>query len=246
MKLLSTALAGAFALVLAAAALAVAPQKDAVLIGTVKASPFDMTINLAVDPSGTKLRYFTYLCGTGRAPTSVFNIPVDPSGSFTYSKLTGGKVLNWKIAGRFTTPTTAHISINSIDCGGGKGSANLALKTSSSPSSPAATSQPQKGAVLVGDVKASPFPMHITLTVDPTGTKVGSFTYLCGTGRAPTTVRGIPIDSTGHFTYAKLTGGSVLNWKIAGHFTSPTTAHISINSVDCGGGKGSTNITVKP
>jgi hypothetical protein len=245
MKLVSMALAGACALLLAATATAVAPQKNAVLIGTVKASPFDMTINMAVDPTGTKLRYFTYLCGTGRAPTSVYNIPIDSTGGFTYAKLTGGTVLNWKIAGRFTSPTTAHISINSIDCGGGKGSGNLSLKTSSSPSSPAATSQPQKGAVLVGDVASSPFPMHMTLTVDPTGTKVASFTYLCGTGRPPTTVRGIPIDSTGHFTYAKLTGGTVLDWKIAGHFTSPTTAHISINSIDCGGGKGSTNIAVK-
>jgi hypothetical protein len=242
MKLLFAALAGALALVLGATALAAAPQKNAVLIGTVKASPFDMTINMAVDPSGTKLRYFTYLCGTGRAPTSVFNIPIDTSGSFAYAKTTGGS--DWKIAGRFTSPTTAHISINSIDCGGGKGSGNLALKTSSSPNSPAATSQPQKGAVLVGDVKASPFPMHITLTVDSTGTKIGSFTYLCGTGRAPTTVRGIPIDTTGHFTYTKQSGGS--DWKIAGHFTSPTTAHISINSIDCGGGKGATNLGAKP
>ena len=105
MKLVFTALAGASALALAATALAVAPQKSAVLIGQVKGSPFTMTINMGVDPTGTKLRYFTYLCGTGRAPTSVFNIPIDTSGSFAYAKTTGGS--DWKIAGRFTSPTTA-------------------------------------------------------------------------------------------------------------------------------------------
>ena len=118
MKLLSAALAGALALVLGATALAAAPQKNAVLIGTVKASPFDMTINMAVDPTGTKVGSFTYLCGTGRPPTTVRGIPIDSTGHFTYAKLTGGSVLNWKIAGHFTSPTTAHISINSVDCGG--------------------------------------------------------------------------------------------------------------------------------
>ena len=72
-------------------------------------------------------------------------------------------------------------------------------------------------------------------------TKLAYFTYLCGTGRAPTTVRGIPIDSTGHFNYGKTDG----SWKIVGHFTSPTTAHISINSIACGGSKGSTNLKLK-
>ena len=235
MKLVSAALAGLCAFALARRRSA-APQKNAVLIGQVKASPFDMTINLAVDPTGTKLRYFTYLCGTGRAPTSVFNIPIDSAGNFKYATTDG----SWKIAGHFTSPTTAHISINSIACGGSKGSTNLTLKTAAAPSTPAAASQPQKGAVLIGDVK-SVFTLHIVLGVDPSGTKLAYFTYLCGTGRAPTTVRGIPIDSTGHFEYAKTDG----SWKIAGHFTSPTTAHISINSIACGGSKGSTNLKLK-
>ena len=126
-----------------------------------------MTLNLAVDPTGTKLRYFTYLCGTGRAPTSVFNIPIDSAGNFKYATTDG----SWKIAGHFTSPTTAHISINSIACGGSKGSTNLKLKTTSAPSTPAAASQPQKGAVLIGDVK-SVFTLHIVLGVDPTGTKL--------------------------------------------------------------------------
>ena len=56
--------------------------------------------------------------------------------------------------------------------------------------------------------------------------------------------RGIPIDSTGGFVYAKK-NGSITDWKIAGHFTSPTTAHISIDSLDCGGSKGSTNLKLK-
>jgi hypothetical protein len=243
MKLAWTVLACACALAVTGAASAATPQAGAVLTGVVKASPFDMTINLGVDATGTKLRYFTYLCGTGRAPTSVFNIPVDATGRFTYTKMTGSAV-DWKIAGQFTSPTTAHISINSIDCGGGKGSGNLALKTGSSKTSPSSAAQPQKAAVLVGTVKAAPFPMQITATVDSSGTKLASFTYLCGTGRAPTTVRGIAIDSSGHFTYAKMSG-TIANWKIAGHFTSPTTAYISINSIDCGGGKGSTTLKLK-
>ena len=125
MKLVFATLVGACLLALASTALAVAPQKNAVLIGQVKASPFTMTINLAVDPTGTKLRYFTYLCGTGRAPTSVFKIPIDSAGNFKYATTDG----SWKIAGHFTSPTTAHISINSIACGGSKGSTNLKLKT---------------------------------------------------------------------------------------------------------------------
>jgi len=129
MKLVFATMAGACLLALAPTALAATPQKNAVLIGQVKASPFVLTINMAVDPTGTKLRYFTYLCGTGRAPTSVFNIPIDSGGNFKYTDVVGGDVFNWKIAGHFTSPTTAHISINSIACGGSKGSTNLKLKT---------------------------------------------------------------------------------------------------------------------
>jgi hypothetical protein len=86
---------------------------------------------------------------------------------------------------------------------------------------------PTQRGLLIGDVKASPFTMHIVLGVDPSGTKLAYFTYLCGTGRAPTTVRGIPIDSTGHFKYTKATGSQWI-WKIAGRFISSTQAFVSV------------------
>jgi hypothetical protein len=97
--------------------------------------------------------------------------------------------------------------------------------------------------VYVGVIKSSPFLMHVSLGVTATGTKT-PFTYLCGTGRAPTTVFGIPIDATGHFTWTKMVG-SALVWKMAGRFISPTKAFVSLNSIACGGGKGSTTPTLK-
>jgi hypothetical protein len=103
---------------------------------------------------------------------------------------------------------------------------------------------PKKGGTYVGDIKASPFTMHINIGVNPAGTKLAHFTYLCGTGRAPTSVFGIPIDRTGHFKYTKMTG-SVVVWKMAGRFLSATRAFVSLNSVACGGSKGSTTITLK-
>jgi hypothetical protein len=103
---------------------------------------------------------------------------------------------------------------------------------------------PKKGGTYVGDIKASPFTMHINIGVNSAGTKLAHFTYLCGTGRPPTTVFGIPIDRTGHFKYTKMTG-SVVVWKMAGRFLSGTRAFVSLNSLACGGSKGSTTITLK-
>src|SRR3954466_6630017 len=82
---------------------------------------------------------------------------------------------------------------------------------------------PKKSGSYVGDIKSSPFPMHVDMKVNPAGTKLEHFTYLCGTGRAPTIVFGIPIDATGHFKWTKATG-SIVVWKMAGHFTSATSA----------------------
>ena len=104
---------------------------------------------------------------------------------------------------------------------------------------------PKKGGTYVGDIKASPFTMHINIGVNPAGTKLAHFTYLCGTGRAPTSVFAIPIDRTGHFKYTKMTG-SVVVWKMAGRFLSAARAFVSLNSVACGGSKGSTTITLRP
>jgi hypothetical protein len=103
---------------------------------------------------------------------------------------------------------------------------------------------PKKGATYAGDIKSSPFTMHIDMTVNATGKKLSHFTYLCGTGRPPTTVFGVPIDSTGHFKWTKRTG-SVVVWEMAGRFTSATKAFVSLNSIACGGSKGSTTIGLK-
>jgi hypothetical protein len=103
---------------------------------------------------------------------------------------------------------------------------------------------PKKGGTYVGDIKASPFTLHIDIRVNPAGTKLAHFTYLCGTGRPATTVFGIPIDRTGHFKFTKMTG-SVVVWKMAGRFLSATRAFVSLNSLACGGSKGSTTITLK-
>jgi hypothetical protein len=103
---------------------------------------------------------------------------------------------------------------------------------------------PKKGGQYVGVIKSSPFAMQVSLGVTATGKKT-RFTYLCGTGRAPTVVFGIPIDATGHFKWTKMTG-SVVVWKMAGRFISPTKAFVSLNSLACGGSKGSTTLTLKP
>jgi hypothetical protein len=101
---------------------------------------------------------------------------------------------------------------------------------------------PTKGGQYEGLIKSTPFQMRIVTAVAPTGTKLRFFTYLCGTGRPPTTVFGIPIDATGHFKWSNAAKG----WKMAGHFVSATKAFISLNSIACGGSKGSTTLTLKP
>jgi hypothetical protein len=103
---------------------------------------------------------------------------------------------------------------------------------------------PKKSGTYVGDIKASPFTMHIDMKVNPAGTKLQHFTYLCGTGRPPTTVFGVAIDRTGHFKWTKMTG-SMAVWKMAGHFVSATKAFVSLNSIACGGSKGSTTVKLK-
>jgi hypothetical protein len=103
---------------------------------------------------------------------------------------------------------------------------------------------PKKGGTYVGDIKASPFTMHIDMKVNPTGTKLQHFTYLCGTGRPPTSVFGVAIDKTGHFKWTKMTG-TVVVWKMAGRFVSATKAFVSLNSLACGGSKGSTTVKLK-
>ena len=99
---------------------------------------------------------------------------------------------------------------------------------------------PQKGATLIGDIKSSPFAMHINLGVSSAGT-AAHFTYLCGTGRPPTSVYNLPIDAKGHFAYTS----KLKDWKVAGHFVTPTTAFVSLNSIACGGSKGSTTLKLK-
>jgi hypothetical protein len=124
------AISAALGLVLALAvgAFAARPKKSGTYVGNIKASPFTMHIDLKVSPAGTKLQHFTYLCGTGRPPTSVFGIPIDSTGHFKFTRMTGTVVV-WKMAGRFLSATKAFISLNSIACGGSKGSTTLTLKT---------------------------------------------------------------------------------------------------------------------
>src|SRR3954451_9280407 len=95
---------------------------------------------------------------------------------------------------------------------------------------------PKKGGVYVGEIKSSPFPMHVSLAIGSTG-KTARFTYLCGTGRAPTTISGLAIDAKGYFKFASHPA-TAHDWKLAGHFVTPASARISLNSIDCGGSKG--------
>jgi hypothetical protein len=223
--------------IFAAGAQAVAPQNGATLVGTIKASPFDMTVTINVSQSGT-ISSLSYLCGTGRAPTKVYNLPVDSSGHFSAQ----GKLNDWKLLGRFVTPTTAFVSLNSIACGGGKGSTTLHLKENNAAPGAATAGgvAPQPGSTLTGTINASPFPMTVTINVGQSGS-ISSFSYLCGTGRAPTNVYNVPVDSTGHFSYES----KLKDWKAVGHFVTSTTAFVSMNSVACGGGKGSTTLRLK-
>jgi hypothetical protein len=216
---------------------AAAPQTGATLTGTIKASPFDMTVTVNVSPSGA-ISSLSYLCGTGRAPTKVYNVPVDGTGHFAYES----KLKDWKLLGHFVTPTTASVSLNSIACGGGKGSTTLHVKTNNTAPGASTTAgvKPQPGSTLTGTVQASPFPMTVTINVSPSGA-ISSFTYLCGTGRPPTSVANVPVDSSGHFVYES----KLKDWKVLGHFVTPTTAFVSLNSIACGGGKGSTTLRLK-
>jgi hypothetical protein len=122
-KFLVTTVAALVVGILAAGAHAASPQKGATLVGTIKASPFDMTVTVNVSQGGS-ISSLSYLCGTGRAPTKVYNVPVDSTGHFTYQS----KLQDWKLLGHFVTPTSAFVSLNSIACGGGKGSTTLRLK----------------------------------------------------------------------------------------------------------------------
>ena len=100
------------------------------------------------------------------------------------------------------------------------------------------------GGVYVGDIKSSPFTMHVNMAMNRSGAALQHFTYLCGTGRPPTTVFNLIVDHTGHFKYTSnpSTGHA---WKMAGHFLSHSSAFVSINSIDCGGSKGSTTVKLK-
>jgi hypothetical protein len=121
--LVTTCIAALSFLAFAAAALGVQPKKGGVYVGDVKASPFTMHVSLGVTPTGTKTR-FTYLCGTGRPPTIVFGILIDKTGRFHFN----GKHGAWKMTGKFISPTKARVSLNSIACGGSKGSTTAKLK----------------------------------------------------------------------------------------------------------------------
>jgi hypothetical protein len=223
--------------IFAGGAQAVAPQNGATLVGTIKASPFDMTVTINVGQSGT-ISSLSYLCGTGRAPTKAYNLPVDSTGHFAYTS----KLSDWKLLGHFVTPTTAFVSLNSIACGGGKGSTTLHVKENNTAPGAATAGgvKPQPGSTLTGTIKASPFAMTVTINVGQNGA-ISSFSYLCGTGRAPTNAYNIPVDSTGHFAYTS----KLSDWKVLGHFVTPTTVFVSMNSVACGGGKGSTTLRLK-
>jgi len=230
-------LAGVGVAIFVASARAAAPQKGATLVGTIKASPFDMTVTVNVSQSGA-ISSLSYACGTGRAPTKAYDVPVDGTGHFAYES----KLKDWKLVGHFVTPTTAFVSLNSIACGGGKGSTTLHVKTNDNAPGAATTAgvAPQPGSTLTGTINASPFPMTVTVNVSQSGS-ISSFSYLCGTGRAPTSVHDLPVDTTGHFAYES----KLKDWKVAGHFVTPTTAFVSMNSVACGGGKGSTTLHLK-
>ena len=54
--------------------------------------------------------------------------------------------------------------------------------------------------------------MTVTINVSGNGA-ISSFSYLCGTGRAPTNVHNLPVDSTGHFAYES----KLKDWKVLGH-----------------------------
>jgi hypothetical protein len=116
----------AIAAVVAGSAFAAAPKKSGVYVGLIKSTPFTMKVTLNVNANGTSAR-FSYACGTGRAPTTIFGLAIDKTGHFKFtSNPANGQ--DWKMAGRFVTPSTAFVSLNSVSCGGSKGSTTLKLK----------------------------------------------------------------------------------------------------------------------
>src|SRR5262249_38887623 len=155
------------------------------------------------------------------APAKAYNVPVDGSGRFAYES----KLKDWKLVGHFVTATNAFVSLNSIACGGGRRTTTLQSKTNNNAPGAATTVgvKPQPSSTLTGTINASPFAMTVTVNVGPSGS-ISSFSYLCGTGRAPTNVFGIPVDGTGHFAYES----KLKDWKVLGHFVTPTTAFVSM------------------
>ncbi len=93
-------------------------------------------------------------------------------------------------------------------------------------------------------MKASPFTMHIDMTVNRAGTKLRISLIFAARSRAHD-VFGVLVDRTGHFKYTKMTGTQLV-WKMAGRFVSAAKAFVSLNSIVCGRSKGSTTITFKP
>jgi hypothetical protein len=106
-------------------ALAAHPKKRGVYRGVINSSPFKMSVRIGVSATGKKLT-FTYLCGTGRAPTTAYRVPINPGGQFAHTTMTGSQLV-WKMSGHFISPTRASVSLNSIVCGGSKGSTALTL-----------------------------------------------------------------------------------------------------------------------
>ncbi len=126
-KTLVTAVLFGTTLVTAIGAPAAPPKKNATFVGDIKSSPFTMHVDLKVNPAGSTLQHFTYLCGTGRPPTTVFKVPVDRTGNFSWTAKTGSLVV-WKLRGRFLSATKARVSLNSLACGGSKGATTAAIK----------------------------------------------------------------------------------------------------------------------
>ncbi len=98
-----------------------APKKGGVYVGTIK-STFDLAVTMKVSANGKSAR-ISWLCGTGRKPTSAPNVPIDgATGTFKASYNL------WKLSGRFVSPSQARVSLSDIGCGGSKGTTKLTLK----------------------------------------------------------------------------------------------------------------------
>ncbi len=108
----------------------------------------------------------------------------------------------------------------------------------------ALAAHPTKGGTYQGVINSSPFQLTVTIHVSKTGKQL-TFTYLCGTGRAPTTAHHVPINKKGHFAYENVLSGTVLVWKMSGHFISKTQATVAIKETSCGGSNGSATLPLK-